>query len=224
MKRRLFFKTCSRTPDELEKEMAGSKINGHDFNTADTSSVTEICGNIGVVYPPADYAAWPQSRIYSIHHLDRGVIGYAAVRLTNRSARRMSTFIIDSFGVLDSARKEGIGKSLFEYIKEDTCTRRSDSWYDALLKCGMMAESESYTLSIQSTFDFGSYCKAISDHTLVSNSGGSQIATIDMTAVLKNTHGSCDFWRKMGFDGEKVIYSGDFNVAEPIIIMWQKIK
>ena len=231
MERRLLFKTCSRTLEDLEKEMQGSTINGRNFSLRDTSSVVEICGNIGVVYPPSDYATWPLGRIYSLHELDKGMIGYAAVRFVPKGEDNSShdaTFVIDSFGVLDSTRGSGIGKILFNYIKSDVCAKShadgSKTWIGSVIEKGLLGKAESCTLSIQSTFDFESYCSALASNTTEQSHRGSHVVTINMTAVLRQVHGSCDFWRKMGFASEKIVCSGGFNVASPIIIMWQKIK
>ena len=245
MGRRLLFKTCSRTPEELRAEMRGTVINGHAFSLDDTKSVEEICGDIGVVYPPADYAAWPRCRLYTMHDTEAGLLGYAAVRFDG-NANGAPTFVIDAFGVMGSLRGRGAGKALFDYIKEDLCRlggserERSVSWRRALADHGILPEEATCTMSIQSTFDFGSYSEALAKHTSIidtacvgayagtrkknRDTARQQTVTVDAAAVLRDTHGSCDFWRKMGFDNEELICSGrGFSLATPIVIMWQKI-
>lgn len=229
MDRRLLFKTCSGSPEELERELLGTTINGHKFELRDTTSVTEICGDIGSVYPPCDYARWPHARLYSMHDLHDGLVGYAAVRFKGKG-KQIATFVIDAFGISKNLRSKGAGRALFDYIKADICDVESHagstpSWRKALIDCGMQQETESYTLSIQSTFEFQSYCEAVAAHTVEERSrDGSHTVTIDMASVIKEVRGSCDFWRRMGFTNEKIICNNGFNVAAPILIMWQKIK
>ena len=222
MGKHLLFKTYGRTVEQLEKEMLGSKINGKPFVARTTNSVVEICGDIGQVYPPADYAVYPHGRIYSLHCTQEGMLGYAAVRFNKSTEHHPATFVIDTFGVLKTTRTAGLGRKLFDFIKKDVDgTVGNDSWRSALLARGTLSEEELCTLSIQSTFDFESYSRALSRNTVPTN--GTHVITIDMDRVLADTHGSCDFWRKMGFVGEKIVYNGEFSVASPIIMMWQKI-
>lgn len=274
MERCLLYKTCSSTLEELTAEMQGTVINGHDFALHDTSSVVEICGDIGTVYPPCDYAAWPHSRIYSMHYrgdvnrsasacvctgasassssdlnTSPSLIGYAAVRFKSKGRHKeTATFVIDSFGISEKIRCKGAGRHFFNYIKQDIATA---GWRNALVENGHLASNESYTISLQSTFDYNSYVAALAAHTIehkiasspspstfgeVSPPPPSRMAfsppsytdtmhkvTIDMAAVLKKVHGSCDFWRRMGFNKEKIVCTGPFSIIQPVIMMWQKI-
>lgn len=220
----LIAKTHSKTVDDLKKELHGSFICGESFSVDDTSSVTKICGDIGVVYPPSQYATWPMTRIYSLHGTESGMLGYAAVRFAQRTRHETATFVIDSFGVINDRRTGGLGRKLFEYIREDVSTDATASWLGVLVRKGLMTEDEPYTMSIQSIFDYGSYQHALAMNTKVEDKDGAQVVTIDMTAVLGGVHGSCDFWRKVGFNEGKIMCTKPFNLIEPVIVMWQKLR
>lgn len=229
------FKTNSRSVEELAIQLRGaSTVDGKPFDPTSTASILALCGNIGAVHEPNYYATWPFARIYLVLSL-QGLLGYAVVRFEPRNGPHLATFVIDAFGVSPACRSKGMGTRLFEYIKSDVTSPTSSStlgsdleakgeWYTVLLQHGHLSADEPYTMSIQSIFDYPSYVGALREHTTEIKSPR-HVVTIDMTAVLQGLTGSCVFWRRMGFVNERIVCNtSGFSVAEPVVLMWFRVR
>lgn len=230
------FKTNSRTVEELAMQLRGARtVDGKPFDPSTTVSILALCGDIGAVHEPNYYATWPFARIYLILSL-QGLLGYAAVRFEPRNGPHLATFVIDAFGVSPACRSKGMGTWLFDHIKSDVTNPSSFSatpssieqatgeWYTVLLQHGHLRADEPYTMSIQSIFDYKSYIGALREHTTEIKSPR-HVVTIDMTAVLQKLKGSCVFWRRMGFVNERIVCNtSGFSVAEPVVLMWFRVR
>lgn len=242
----ILLKTRADDAASFESALHGITVDGARFVPRDTSSVNKICGDIGAVYPPIEYARFPFARVYILwRQAERGekvLIAYAAVRFdtttpaiaaitstmsdpTDTNTKPAASFVVDAFGVLPSQREAGIGSRFYKAIKQDM----SGTWKHALQKdqiCGngsSSSNSNHITVSIQSTFEHGSYVEAISKHTHKCKGRRSGSVVIDMEQVAAELRGSCCFWAKMGFANRELVCNRGGSVLSPILLMWHNL-
>jgi GNAT superfamily N-acetyltransferase len=221
-------KTKSQSAEELATALSDLWVGGDPFRLDDDSSVSDICGDIGSVYPPDHYAEYPSARLYMLWTMNvrskkKEVIAYCAVRYVSKeedksiSGKGTATFVIDAFGVHSGRRGTGVGTALYRGIEADIC----GAWKDAL----NLLEGD-FTISIQSTYDRDSYSRAVDKHSVKHIQVGKDdlpehFVAINLTAVALELEGSCCFWCKMGFiHSDLVCTRGLASVLSPILIMW----
>jgi len=172
------------------------------FDIHGTQSVALLMGEVGAVFAPQDYADYPRGATFYCKEECSGlVVAYAAVRFYSAESQ---TFVIDTMGVSNYMRGSGLGRIFVEEIKKDI-----RAW------AGEVCLSQ-YTVSLQSVFDYDIYTKAVTANC----KHDKRVVEIDMSAIVGEMTGSCQFWRKCGFDHQRLIITNPATIFSPILMMW----
>jgi GNAT superfamily N-acetyltransferase len=197
-------KTRDKSRENMARTLRDMKVRGTPFSAHDASSVHQICGEIGDTHEPSHYARFPMCRVYVLCRDKEDVVGYAAVRLA-----RCYNFVIDAFGILEEHRQSGLGAAFYGAIEADI----RGPWN------GKVESPKAYTICIQSTYEQDSYASAVSHHLKCEN----QDVSVSLMDVSKELRGACVFWRRMGFENERLACTYPGSLFTPVLLMWKHI-
>lgn len=177
-----------------------------------TDALTEICGpHIGRVHTPAESAnASDVGCIFIGVDTRDGIFKcYAAVRLIMSS----KTVVIDLLGVHETIRRQKAGSVFYQMVMTNLKPHIVDN----------LGVDVGYTVSLQSTFDYDSYVRALLDVTHIKTDTHQVIVcAFNKEHIIKKLTGSCRFWAQMGFTKSKLVFSRESGIVDPILIMWKE--
>jgi hypothetical protein len=184
---------------------------GKQPNPQNADTLIEICGpQIGVVHTPTESAeandvGWV---FVGVDARDGLFKCYAAVRLTAVSR----TVVIDLLGVHDSIRRQRVGGAFYHAVMGELGPRI----------VGHFGVGVGYSVSLQSTFDYDSYTRAVFEMSTVKTDAAQHVVcAFNKDQIIRRLSGACLFWRHMGFNNSRLVFSKERGITDPILIMWK---
>jgi hypothetical protein len=119
--------------------------------------------------------------------------------------------VIDLFGVHESIRRHGAGKTFYGAIM------------DTLKPKTVKLVGPKYLVSVQSTYDYASFANAVVCSAIIKSDEDQRVScAFNKQHVAEKLTGACQFWRRMGFNSCKLIFSDVGGLLDPVLVMWKK--